>query len=200
MSFESRIIVAVALMYAVFGVTQYLTTEVFIAPFLLNATLLFLIADSLFIKSLLKNKKVNLGLLSFAVYATTNLFNDQWFMAFLLNFEELSTWFDSRTYHIVRLVGVSFLVLSLLIQLYHLRRSKVWFLVFFLVSTVFVTSLFLETVFAPEITVYLVGGTALLMNYFFFEDEQLPQPFFTVNSLWFLLSLLNLFELLSTGI
>lgn len=200
MSFESRIIAGIALMYSFFGLTQYLTTSVFIAPFLLNAFLLFVVADFFFFKHLILTKKFSYGLFFFAAFATVNLINDQWFMALVLKYSDLSDWFTSREYYIVQIIGILFLIASLVVMIRFAKRlNKVFFIIYLVLSSIFVCSLFFETTLPPELVVFAIGILAVVANYKFFENQSVSQTFFTLNSLWFLLALLNFFELLSLG-
>jgi hypothetical protein len=200
MSLEARIISAIALMYALFGATQYLMTEVFIAPFLLNALLLFSVSNFLWFRHWLLKRKWGVGLFLFAFYTAVNLTNDQWFMAFLLNFENLSEWFNSSTYQLIRVIGVISLIASIVPLIYCVRYQKKWLIAYSIATALFALSLFFEFVLPPEISVFAIGLVAVLANVVFFENESFPQRFFTLNALWFLLALLNFFELLSIGI
>lgn len=187
-------------MYALFGATQYVMTEVFIAPFLLNALLVFAISNFLWLRHWFLKRKWGIGLLLFALYSTINLANDQWFMAFILSFEDLSEWFNSTIYQLIRIVGVIFLLGSLVPLFYCVRKKTKWFIAYSIATVLFSLSLFFEFILAPEITVFGIGIVAVVANYVFFENESFPQRFFTLNALWFLLTLLNFFELLSIGV
>lgn len=201
MSFESRIIAGIALMYSFFGLTQYLTTSIFIAPFLLNAFLLFLVADFFFIKQLIMTRKWSYGLFFFASFSTINLINDQWFMSFVLKYSDLSDWFLSREYYIVQIIGILFLIASLVVLIQFAKKlNQIFFVLYLILSSIFVCSLFFETILPPEIIVFSIGILAIVSNYRFFENKTVPQTFFTLNSLWFLVALLNFFEMLSLGL
>ena len=201
MSFEARIISAIALMYSFFGVYQYVTTEVFIAPFLLNAFILFIVANLFFVKHLVQYKKWSNGLFFFAAFTSINLINDQWFMGMMLNYSDLSEWFNSSTYYLVQVIGIVSLTASLVVLIILSKQlHRYYFWLYTILSAIFGVSLFFETHLPPEIIVFAIGGLSLVTNYRYFEKPQIPNQLFNLNSLWFLLALLNFFEFLSLGI
>jgi hypothetical protein len=197
---EGKVIVAIALVYLFFGCTQYIMTNIFIAPYLLSPFLLAAISITWLISQSLVLKKFHFALFLFTCFFIVNLLNDQWFLGLLFSYQQLQFWFSSIGYELIRVLGMLFLLSSLGLVTYQLLREKEnlgW--LYGVAFLFFILGFFSDIFITPNVVVYFLALVSIVVNSLIPKKESVPTDFYTNNSLWILFGVLNLFEFLSIG-